>query len=74
MEKVEHEYRESINVAFTWKRLFLELFLIGERSILNYTFTKTIFSGFIVFIVPVLIITTEMFFSHFYMFARKGPI
>ena len=33
MEKVEQEYRESMNVAFTWKRLFLEMFLIGERSI-----------------------------------------
>ena len=30
MEKVEQEYRKSINVSFSWKRLFMELSLIGE--------------------------------------------
>ena len=34
MEKVEHDYRESINGSFTWKRLFMELSLIGELSFL----------------------------------------
>ena len=32
MEKVEQEYRESVNGVFTWKRLFIELSLIGEHS------------------------------------------
>ena len=34
MEKVEHEYRESVNGVFTWKRLFMELSLIGQLSFL----------------------------------------
>ena len=34
MEKVKHEYRESVNGVFTWKRLFMELSLIGELSFL----------------------------------------
>ena len=49
--------------------LFLSLYVL--KLII---FLKIFILGFIVFIVPVLIVATEMFFSHFYMFARKGPI
>ena len=32
LDKVETDYRNKINVPFTWRRLFLEILLIGETN------------------------------------------
>ena len=34
-EKVEKNYRDNLNVPFTWKRLAMEMFLIGIEIFLN---------------------------------------
>jgi len=30
-DKVEQDYRSTFEVPFTWKRLFMEIFLIGNQ-------------------------------------------
>ena len=41
-EKVENDYKEKMNVNFTWKRLFLEVFLIGKEIMKMGNFIKSL--------------------------------
>lgn len=58
MEKLERKYREDMNRPFTWKGLIKEICIIG----------------LVVIVIPVTIVSVELFFHHCPYFASKAPI
>ena len=76
-QKVEENYRGIFERKFSWRQLLCEILLFGESDPVAVNIPQLIKSlcpGFIVFLVPLTILSLELFFNHATVFSHRGPV